>query len=919
MSLKNLQLDILGKQIDIFLASLNLGGDIVIRKHSIYDTDLHFQIDAKTRDIINPSQDKKVIMQGDHNSERFTFELPRRVDGHDMSLCNSVQIHYINIDSRTRETNIGIYDVQDLQPDPPDNDNVVIFSWLISSNVTRFVGAVSFVIRFACVTDGVVEYAWHTNINKSINISTSLINSNVVVQEYIDILEQWRNELIKSTPIAKVEETSEGATITVKDKDGETKVVIKHGKNGISGSDGYSPSISLNNVDDGVEITVRNKTGTQTAKVQNGIVDMKMIDHVKDDLNLQKQFRNDYITNLRKRIDDLETSSGYTKVNLTTNQKFNGLIPASVTKVVFTNIKAPEDINLQDASLDQDMSVVYWITNDVMYVSSQDIKKRIMAPPISSKLFYAKVNLKQIIFDNFDTSNCTSLRGLFDGCQNLEWLDLTNFNTINISNMSHMFSKCSKLKYLNISNFNTSNTTEMRSMFQLCSELSSLDVNNFDTSKVTDMSFMFNYCKAISSLDLSNFDTSKVTDMSTMFQRCQNLVDLRINNFNTNNVTNMSFMFHGCQKLRSLDLSNFNTSNVTGMTSMFSYCTLLEKLDLSNFNTSNVTDMSRMFQHCENLVDLRIDNFSTNNVTNMSFMFNECHKLTSLDLSNFDANKVTDTRAMFQYCYKLSKFPYPKNLNRIDSCMYNHLSGVKDDTAMIPATVKSINFSHIFYNCGLNNVFKRITVEDGNEILKEVSGVLFSKDGTILYAIPRALQVHDRTYCMPEGVTQMAILSFSRVHTFDKLILPNSYEIIRFTKDNSGDVDPVEGNSLNCAIYVFTTVNDYEVKEDNQRYSSYEGCIYSKDGHELISVPVKYKGVLNIRDGCITIGQEAFWVQRIKYFDQISSINIPASVTTIEKQQLVALNNISANVTINIDPDNLNYKIVDSKIVEKIA
>ena len=84
-------------------------------KHPVYDTDLHLIIDPSNRSIKNESG-KTVLMQNDHNSERFTFEIPRYVDGHDMSLCNVVEVHYNNIDSSDKSVqNAGIYPVLDLQ------------------------------------------------------------------------------------------------------------------------------------------------------------------------------------------------------------------------------------------------------------------------------------------------------------------------------------------------------------------------------------------------------------------------------------------------------------------------------------------------------------------------------------------------------------------------------------------------------------------------------------------------------------------------------------------------------------------------------------------------------------------------------------------------------------------------------------
>lgn len=167
-------------------------------KHSVYDTDPHFKIDGDTRTITNMSEVKIALMQGDHNSERFTFELPRYVDGHDMTKCDICQIHYLNVNSSTRETNTGIYEVDDLQV-YPDDEEIVILSWLISQNVTRYVGGISFVIRFACSTDSVIDYVWNTAVyTGGISVSSTIYNSEEVVEDYVDILEEWRQKLFST-------------------------------------------------------------------------------------------------------------------------------------------------------------------------------------------------------------------------------------------------------------------------------------------------------------------------------------------------------------------------------------------------------------------------------------------------------------------------------------------------------------------------------------------------------------------------------------------------------------------------------------------------------------------------------------------------------------------------------------------------
>lgn len=165
-------------------------------KHSVYDTDTHFSIDPITRVLKNETCPKNAIIQNDHNSERFTFELPRMIEGHDMSLCNVVQVHYLNINAQTKEQSSGVYTVDDLAVSP-DSDDVVICSWLISQNATKHMGDLRFLIRFSCVEDDIVLYAWNTSIHTSISVSGGIYNGDAFDTEYVDIIERWKATIIE--------------------------------------------------------------------------------------------------------------------------------------------------------------------------------------------------------------------------------------------------------------------------------------------------------------------------------------------------------------------------------------------------------------------------------------------------------------------------------------------------------------------------------------------------------------------------------------------------------------------------------------------------------------------------------------------------------------------------------------------------
>lgn len=162
--------------------------------HPVYDSDPHFKIDPISRAITNDESKKIILMQNDHNSERFSFEIPKLVEGHDVTLCNQVEIHFTNSDSTKQGTNAGVYEVKDMIVDPED-ENRVIFTWLVSENVTQYAGSLSFIVMFSCVENGVSVYRWNTAINNSISIARSMNNGEIITELFPDILAQWKNEL----------------------------------------------------------------------------------------------------------------------------------------------------------------------------------------------------------------------------------------------------------------------------------------------------------------------------------------------------------------------------------------------------------------------------------------------------------------------------------------------------------------------------------------------------------------------------------------------------------------------------------------------------------------------------------------------------------------------------------------------------
>lgn len=163
------------------------------RIHNIIDSDQHFVIDISSRSIKSNLQSKVKLAVGDHNSQRFTFEMPRFIDGHDMSESEYVRIHYLNV-GNNGDTYKGLYEVDDVRVDESDQE-VILFTWLVSNLATQFVGSLNFTIQFLCSEEGNIDYSWSTSILTGLRIMDAINNSEPIINEYPDILEKWKEEL----------------------------------------------------------------------------------------------------------------------------------------------------------------------------------------------------------------------------------------------------------------------------------------------------------------------------------------------------------------------------------------------------------------------------------------------------------------------------------------------------------------------------------------------------------------------------------------------------------------------------------------------------------------------------------------------------------------------------------------------------
>lgn len=170
---------------------------IMAHLHEIKDADAHFLIDVSTRAVKNVASKKTTLIQYDHNSERLTFEMPRYgTDGHDMSICDLVEVHYLNINAKTRAEKKGFCELDDLHISEEDK-NIVVCSWLVSRNATEYVGSLNFILRFCCKTDDVIDYAWNTAVCSDVVVSNGINASESFETDYVDVIERWKDSVME--------------------------------------------------------------------------------------------------------------------------------------------------------------------------------------------------------------------------------------------------------------------------------------------------------------------------------------------------------------------------------------------------------------------------------------------------------------------------------------------------------------------------------------------------------------------------------------------------------------------------------------------------------------------------------------------------------------------------------------------------
>ena len=294
--------------------------------------------------------------------------------------------------------------------------------------------------------------------------------------------------------------------------------------------------------------------------------------------------------------------------------------------------------------------------------------------------------------------------------------------------------------------------------FRYCTSLKSITIPN---SVMEIGSSAFSGCSSLTSITILN----SVTEIGVYaFKGCTSLTSITI----PNSVTEIGdSTFWGCSSLTAIYVAvdNKNYTSVNGV--LFNkdktalICYPAGKTDKSYNITNSVTSIGDYaFNGCSSLTSVTIPN-SVTEIGGSAFV--GCASLKSITMPN----SVTSIGDMaFYKCSSLTSITIPDSVTSIGSSAFSDCSKLRSIT--IPNSVTSIG-AWAFNGCtGLTAI--NVAMENQNYVSPD--GVLYNKDKTTIICYPAGKKGNN--YKIPDGVTEIGSIAFSRCSSLTSVTIPNS-------------------------------------------------------------------------------------------------------------------------------------------------
>jgi|GEM_PF-1262752 len=300
--------------------------------------------------------------------------------------------------------------------------------------------------------------------------------------------------------------------------------------------------------------------------------------------------------------------------------------------------------------------------------------------------------------------------------------------------------------------------------------------------------------------------------------------------------------FSGCTSLTSVTLPE---SVIKLGASAFWGCTALTTAEL-NSRVTAISDTA--FSGCKNLRSVALP-------ANLDIValgaFRDCVSLESIA---FPASTHIIAHGAFYGCTSLKEVTLPEGMQTISEDAFGGCDSLESVT--IPSTVEYLN-NRAFYGKQL----QAIHVAEENPDLMSVDGVVFKKDGSVLYTYPSG---RAGAYTIPEGTLIVDTSAFADcteltdITLSDTLVTLMDNAFANCTKLTSITIPPTLQSIRNGVFDGCTALTELNISPDSEYFYAQDGMIIERDNNALIYASVPANGDLVIPECVERIGAGVF-------------------------------------------------------------
>lgn len=250
----------------------------------------------------------------------------------------------------------------------------------------------------------------------------------------------------------------------------------------------------------------------------------------------------------------------------------------------------------------------------------------------------------------------------------------------------------------------------------------------------------------------------------------------------------------------------------------------------------------------------------------------------------------------------------------INNGLLYKVTSLSINALMLNRNLKSVVIPRFVSSLGsgcISNAYRieELVVSSENKTFCSVDGVIYSKDTTKLICCPPA----KKNITIPNTVTVIGKGAFEHC-TLKNIVLPNSVtriEEMAFYYCDIESIDlpnsvttldryafestriksikiPASVTSIEKNVFAYCrSLESIEVSEDNPKYASYEGCLYTKNLDTLIYIPEK-KSSIEFPSEVSVISSDAFGRSTLK------SLELPNTIKKIEDRAFSSMNNLKS-------------------------